>query len=182
MKKSLTLLLITSTIWVAPQETLGESPQFRPLPEKPGTDFKQPLGFPRHWGHPPRIQVRDHVKLPGKFGFGSSTLAKWIVENLKKDGLTKPVIDPPKPKPVVKPVRPPEIQKKIELLREKQKEMAIVRKELLEEMKGKSRKAAILLVRNFKEANKQKHLEIKEAQKAVIEDIRSRKQTGAKRD
>ena len=60
--------------------------------------------------------------------------------------------------------------------------MAEVRKDLTEELKGKSKKNAILLVRNFKEANKQKHLEIKEAQKAVIEDIRSRKQTGAKRD
>ena len=60
--------------------------------------------------------------------------------------------------------------------------MAEVRKDLTEELKGKSKKNAILLVRNFKEANKQKHLEIKEAQKAVIEDISSRKQTGAKRD
>ena len=71
---------------------------------------------------------------------------------------------------------------KLKLLHEKKKEMAEVRKELAEDLKGKSKKEAILLVRNFKEANKQKHLEIKEAQKAVIEDIRSRKQTGAKRD
>jgi hypothetical protein len=157
-------------------ETTEVSVDRQVLPEKrPG------FRFPPHWGHPPRIQVRDHVKLPGKFGFGSSTVAKWIIENLKKDGKEKPIIEP-RPKLPVKPVRSPEMVEKLKLLHEKKKEMAEVRKELAEDLKGKSKKEAILLVRNFKEANKQKHLEIKEAQKAVIEGIRSRKQTGAKRD
>ena len=34
--------------------------------------------FPLMWGEPPEIQTRDMVKLPGKYGHGSSTL------NLKK--------------------------------------------------------------------------------------------------
>lgn len=142
-------------------------------------EVQRPLPFPKHWGHPPRIQVRDHVKLPGKFGFGSSTVAKWISANMKKDGVIPPKERPPKP-PVVKP-RPPEIQEKVELLKEKQKELTVARRQLLEELKGKSKKDASLLIRDFKEANKQKHLEIKKAQKAVIENIRSQKQTGEKR-
>jgi hypothetical protein len=153
-----------------------------PRPDKDGIkpDLPGAKRFPPWWGHPPRIQVRDHVKLPGKFGFGSSTVAKWIIENLKKDGKDKPIIEP-RPEPPVKPIRPPAVLKKIELLREKQKELFIAREELIEDLKGKSKKTAMLLVRDFKEANKQKHLDIKEAQKAIVEDIRSRKQTGARR-
>ena len=180
MIKTLPLLLIILTLGLSTASVQGTN-QVRPvIDEKPET-IRKPLTFPKHWGHPPRIQVRDHVKLPGKFGFGSSTVAKWIIVNLKKDGKEKPIIDP-RPKPPVKQVRSPEILEKLKFLQEKKKEMAEVRKDLTEELKGKSKKNAILLVRNFKEANKQKHLEIKEAQKAVIEDIRSRKQTGAKRD
>lgn len=41
--------------------------------------------FPTHWGKPPAIQTRDYVPLPGGYGHGSSTLAKWITANLEKD-------------------------------------------------------------------------------------------------
>tara|TARA_R110000737_G_scaffold296157_1_gene302774 strand:- start:272 stop:577 length:306 start_codon:yes stop_codon:yes gene_type:complete len=41
--------------------------------------------FPKHWGDPPKIQTRDYRELPGEYGYGSSTLAKWIAKNLKKD-------------------------------------------------------------------------------------------------
>ena len=46
---------------------------------------KQKLQFPKHWGDPPKIQTRDYRELPGEYGYGSSTLAKWIAKNLKKD-------------------------------------------------------------------------------------------------
>ena len=46
---------------------------------------KQKLQFPKHWGDPPKIQTRDYRKLPGEYGYGSSTLAKWIAENIKTD-------------------------------------------------------------------------------------------------
>tara|TARA_R110002110_G_scaffold236959_6_gene452844 strand:- start:464 stop:748 length:285 start_codon:yes stop_codon:yes gene_type:complete len=46
---------------------------------------KQKPQFPKHWGDPPKIQTRDYRKLPGDYGYGSSTLATWITENLKKD-------------------------------------------------------------------------------------------------
>ena len=46
---------------------------------------KQESRFPKHWGSPPKIQTRDYRKLPGDYGYGSSTLASWIIENLKKD-------------------------------------------------------------------------------------------------
>lgn len=41
--------------------------------------------FPRHWGQPPAIQTRDFRPLPGGYGYGSSTLAKWIQQNLDRD-------------------------------------------------------------------------------------------------
>ena len=43
--------------------------------------------FPSQWGNPPAIQTRDYVALPGGFGNGSSTLARWISKNLEQDQL-----------------------------------------------------------------------------------------------
>lgn len=44
-----------------------------------------PPRFPEHWGDPPRVQTRDLVPLPGGYGQGSSTLARWIEGNLQAD-------------------------------------------------------------------------------------------------
>ncbi len=41
--------------------------------------------FPAHWGEPPLRQTRDMRELPGGYGTGSSTLAKWIQEHLDRD-------------------------------------------------------------------------------------------------
>lgn len=41
--------------------------------------------FPAHWGEPPKIETRDYKPLPGGYGFGSSTLANWIKENMAED-------------------------------------------------------------------------------------------------
>ena len=41
--------------------------------------------YPAHWGQPPQAQTMDYVPLSGGYGMGSSTLAKWIQENLAKD-------------------------------------------------------------------------------------------------
>jgi hypothetical protein len=47
--------------------------------------------FPAHWGEPPKLETRDYRELPGGFGHGSSTLAKWIESNLAKDA-AKPAV------------------------------------------------------------------------------------------
>ena len=41
--------------------------------------------FPAHWGNPPKVQTEDLRPLPGGYGNGSSTLAKWISKNLEQD-------------------------------------------------------------------------------------------------
>jgi len=41
--------------------------------------------FPAHWGNPPKFQTRDFARLPGGYGYGSSTVAKWIQQNLDID-------------------------------------------------------------------------------------------------
>jgi hypothetical protein len=41
--------------------------------------------FPKHWGDPPKRQTRDLRPLPGGYGMGSGTLARWIQENLDRD-------------------------------------------------------------------------------------------------
>ena len=43
--------------------------------------------FPAHWGKPPQIQTQDYGDLPGGYGKGSSTLAKWITAKLEQDKL-----------------------------------------------------------------------------------------------
>jgi hypothetical protein len=40
--------------------------------------------FPSAWGKPPTRQTKDWRRLPGKYGFGSSTLAHWIKRNQQK--------------------------------------------------------------------------------------------------
>lgn len=47
--------------------------------------FADRPAFPKHWGEPPKIQTRDLVPLPEPYGKGSSTLKKWIEENLARD-------------------------------------------------------------------------------------------------
>lgn len=44
-----------------------------------------PPPYPSHWGPPPLRQTRDYIKLPDPYGRGSSTLKKWIEENMAKD-------------------------------------------------------------------------------------------------
>lgn len=57
-------------------------------PEPPAKANRKP--YPSHWGTPPRLQTRDYRKLPGGFGFGSSTLANWIQKNLDNDAKANP--------------------------------------------------------------------------------------------
>lgn len=42
--------------------------------------------YPAEWGLPPVAQTRDLVPLPGGYGMGSSTLARWIGQKLKEGG------------------------------------------------------------------------------------------------
>ena len=54
--------------------------------------FKAPNGkvFPLHWGQPPLRQTRDLRPLPGGYGQGSGTLARWIQKNLDTDAKIPP--------------------------------------------------------------------------------------------
>lgn len=51
------------------------------------TDDDKPAAsrFPTRWGPEPLAQTRDYRELPGDYGFGSSTLARWIETNIAKD-------------------------------------------------------------------------------------------------
>lgn len=59
--------------------------------EKAETTYRSPNGkiFPVHWGAPPKMQTRDLRPLPGGYGQGSGTLAKWIQANLDRDAKNK---------------------------------------------------------------------------------------------
>ena len=43
------------------------------------------LEFPSHWGDRPETETKDYVKLPGHYGWGSSTLKNWIEVNMQSD-------------------------------------------------------------------------------------------------
>ena len=53
--------------------------------EEEEEDDSSPSRFPKHWGPEPQPQTRDYRELPGGYGMGSSTLARWIQKNLDKD-------------------------------------------------------------------------------------------------
>ena len=67
----------TISLAPAPKDKEGEKPVIHRAPNK--------KEFPAHWGQPPQIQTRDLRPLPGGYGSGSGTLAKWIQMNLDKD-------------------------------------------------------------------------------------------------
>ena len=167
--------------------SINAAPQASPNKEKPHIEKPRPQkSFPRHWGAPPRIQVRDFVKLPGGFGKGSSTLAKWISTNLKRDiDKGKPEKPPEKPTLPERPKKPEptaEVKEKLQQVREKQREMATVRKRLMDNLRGEqSLELRELLVKNFRTASTEKLQAIKQAQKELQKEIRQTKQDGARR-
>jgi hypothetical protein len=132
--------------------------------------------FPPHWGKPPLLQTKDMRPLPFGFGMGSSTLAAWIKEHVKKD--KEDGVKPDRPK---RPEPSPEVKAMAKELREKRKVLDSARKELRESLKGKSKEVASELIKAFKDAQKEKHQELKEAHKNLLEEVRSQKQTGDRR-
>jgi hypothetical protein len=170
--KYLTISLLIACAFNA----LAEKPKIKPRPEQGKPEIVRPSHkpFPPHWGRPPAVQTKDFKKLPLEFGMGSSTLAKWILVNIKKDKARPPRPDRPKPSL--------EIQAKLEILQEKKKEMNEQRNKLRVELKGKSKEDVIELIKVFKEANKENYQAIKEAHKSLAEEVRSKRQTGAKRE
>lgn len=48
-------------------------------------DIPNNTDYPAHWGEPPMMQTKDLRVLPGGYGQGSSTLATWIADNMRKD-------------------------------------------------------------------------------------------------
>ena len=137
---------------IVPRE---QKPDARDVPERPR--------FPKHWGHPPKIQTRDMVKLPANFGKGSSTLAHWIKDNLKRDS-KKPDLKKPdegtKPKPPVKPnlperPQPPkELKEKIDLYKRIQDSLRTGLKEKIDALDVDATREDIKKVAEvFKKAN-----------------------------
>ena len=168
--KFLKILLLLS----ASSFLMAETPR---KPERPQSDRDRPTiekpRFPKHWGRPPQIQVRDHVKLPKNFGHGSSTLAKWIADNLKRDASKdkpKPIKPRPDPEPPIQPI--PEPPKE---LREKIKSYHLTQKGLQDALKQKlgalgekpSREAVRKVVEKFRTDNQ----DLIEAQKEIGKDI-----------
>ena len=106
--------------------------------EKSKPVYKAPSGkvYPAHWGAPPRRQTRDLRVLPGGYGRGSGTLARWIQEKLDKDAKTTGA----KPEPLqARPVPAPPIAVEPAANRN-QARMAKLEKEI-ERMKDFARRA-----------------------------------------
>ena len=190
----------------------------KPLREKPDkdslTDSKLRPKFPSHWGKPPAAQTKDLVDLPGGFGKGSSTLASWIKENIKENGVPeKPVLAPSNlrrtenetlqalregkitrdqakeklkfvrkemadkgdrkmPKRLQKPEIPEELKEKIAQVKESEKALHQEIKAKIEGLgKEASREEIKATVEAFKESNKDRIEEIKEAHAAIKGDI-----------
>lgn len=159
------------SIFLMPLLVFAVKPQNRELEkEKPSIDkpkIEKPK-FPRHWGKPPEVQTKDFVKLPGRFGMGSSTLAKWIADNIKKDKENRPNKKKPetenpkkpgeeKPKLPTKPVNlemPEEIKSAIEEHKSTDKKLKDDFKSQINELgKGASREDIKKLAEKFREDN-----------------------------
>ncbi len=166
MKNTIKTLVVSSLIFVGGESiSKPQRPEIGPEAQKP--EIQKPR-FPKHWGHPPKIQVRDRVKLPGKFGFGSSTLSKWISDNLKRDSRQeKPEVEkkppqqekpkpPAKPLPPIVPLPPAEVKDKIEQYKRGQKLIQEKLKEKINDLGEKpSRESVRKTIEKYKKDNKQ---------------------------
>ena len=76
---------------IKPSEESPEPKKETPAPVEPKV-YRSPSGkaYPTHWGAPPLRQTRDLRPLPGGYGNGSGTLARWIQQNLDKDAQPNP--------------------------------------------------------------------------------------------
>ena len=43
------------------------------------------MKYPPHWGNAPTFESGDLTILPGGYGYGSSTLGRWIQQNMWRD-------------------------------------------------------------------------------------------------
>ena len=159
---------------------INAAPDLRSDKEKPQIEKPHPQKiFPKHWGHPPKIQTRDIVDLPYSFGRGSSTLAHWIMEKLTQDakdsdgeeGKKKPIeVLKPKPpvKPRLRPVCPPEVKQKMDVYNNAQKELQGALREKLQALGKKApREQVRKIVEKFLAHNKDSIEEQRELGKAI---------------
>ena len=159
---------------------IAQAPNKSKEVKKPPTeDVKRPdkKPFPLHWGQPPKIQTRDLKPLPFGYGMGSSTLAKWIFNNVKKDKENGIIPKPPK-----RPAPSPEIKAKIKSLKEKKSLIQEAHKKLSEDLRGTTKEQAAELIRAFRESNKERHEAAKQAHKDLLQSIREKRQTGDRRE
>ena len=171
--KYLSLFLLFAIIAPSPIFADPEGPRPDKI-EKPASAKPERKTFPKHWGPPPRIQTKDLRPLPGGFGRGSSTLAAWIAEHLKED--IKKGLIPKRPKPS------PQIQEKIGLLRAQRELLKEAHKDLHSELQGKTKEEVQDLIKNFRQANKERHHAIKVAHHDLIKTLRDKAQEGLRRE
>ena len=165
MKSSILLSLIFlfgGSFLVSAQPPLGK-------PDKDfSTDEKPRPKFPRHWGKPPLAETKDYVDLPGKFGKGSSTLASWIKENIKQD-IEKKNSEIKRPQ---KPKFSDDLKAKIDAVKQLEKVIHTEIKAQIEALgKEATREDIKATVEAFKESNKDRFEEIKEAHSTIKEDM-----------
>ena len=162
---------------ILPKREKADPGEKKPAPDKVKPDRPKHKPFPPHWGKPPAIQTKDFRPLPAGFGMGSSTLARWILEHIKEDK-ERPV-KPERPK---RPEPSEEVKAKLAAVKLVQNDLSLARKDLREQLKGKSKEDIADLVHKFRETQKDKFQELKVAQKALREEVRSKIQTGDRRE
>ncbi len=89
-------IMTTDREFVAPAGVGPRSFVFQGTPPDPSPFVPVKKDYPEHWGDPPLAQTRDLRPLPGGYGRGSSTLARWIQRNLDQDAAARTGAEDPK--------------------------------------------------------------------------------------
>ena len=151
----------------ADQESLIEN---KPPPKFPFAPWD--IDFPKHWGEPPAAQTKDYVELPEGFGRGSSTLARWIKENIEEHGMTeKPVLAPSNLRRIENETLQALKEGKISRDQAKEK-LKSVRKEMAD--KGDRKVLTRLKKPEIPEELKEKIAQVKKSEKALQEEIKAK--------
>ena len=128
-------------------------------------------------GHKPS---KEEMKtLTQAFHNDNEDKVKEIRELGKKINDTMKELKPPRPK---RPEPSEEVKAKLTQVKLAKNTLELARKTLHEDLKGKSKEDKEALIKSFKESQKEKHADLKVAQKALAKEVRDRIQTKDRRE
>jgi hypothetical protein len=174
-----------------PVEGQKPIPPIQPVP-RPPKEIKEKIELHKKIQDSLRLGLKKKIDALGK-GASKEEVRK-VVEAYRQENseriedathIGKQIQDWHKDNRPERPKRPnpsPEVQAKLAEVKILKNSLDLARKTLAEDLKGKSKKEKAALIESFKESQKEKHQDLKAAQKALAKEVRNKIQTKDRRE